>query len=44
MSKVRVSAISFKAGKVASYGDFARHVRELVEEASRAAPDFIVLL
>lgn len=42
MTKVRISAVSFKAGPISSFSDFAAHVRRLTEEAARAEPDFVI--
>ncbi len=42
MAKVRISGVSFKAGPVGSFDDFADHVKGLMDEAAAGEPDFIV--
>ncbi len=42
MTKVRVSAVSFRAGKVESFDGFATHARRLVDTAVESSPDFIL--
>lgn len=42
MAKVRISAVSYKAGKIDSFQDLARHCTRLVAEAAAYGPDFVV--
>jgi predicted amidohydrolase len=42
MTKVRISAVGFRAGPVASFAEFGAHVRRLTDEAAKSEPDFVV--
>ncbi len=42
MAKIRISAVSFKAGPVTRFEDFAAHVQRLTEQAAREAADYVV--
>ncbi len=42
MSRVKISAVTFKCAPVGSFTDFADHVTRLVDEAASEDPDFII--
>lgn len=42
MAKIRISAAGFKAGPIKTFGDFADHCTQLVNQARSDTPDFLV--
>jgi predicted amidohydrolase len=42
MAKIRISAAGFKAGPIKTFGDFADHCTQLVNQAISDTPDFLV--
>jgi predicted amidohydrolase len=42
MAKIRISAAGFKAGPIKTFGDFADHCIQLVNQAKSDTPDFLV--
>ena len=42
MSKIRLSAVCFKAGSINGFDDFADHVSGLTDQAAKDQPDFLV--
>lgn len=42
MAKIRISAAGFKAGPIKTFGDFADHCTQLVDQARSDTPDFLV--
>ena len=42
MTAVHISAVTFQAGRVETFADFAEHVTRLVRQASIDEPDFLV--
>ena len=42
MTTVRISAVTFQAGRAETFTDFAEHVTRLVRQASTDEPDFLV--
>ena len=42
MTAVRISAVTFQAGRVETFADFAEHVTRLVRQASIDEPDFLL--
>ena len=42
MAKIRIAAAGFKAGPIKTFGDFADHCTQLVNQAKSDTPDFLV--